>query len=494
MNEAIAVTTIHLAHISTSLVGYTVVTPHRDQVLPFAPSAQAERRCKAVVSIVSSRGAVQAGGWKASFEWGDDHAAQTSAVDSGLEVPPRGKAIRVIFSELNRIASHLVATATFGLELGATTVLEGGVQRSGDRIRMNAISSPRAYMRSLATRESDASLSGYVQEAIDICKTAGFDLIILETAGTGQGDTSVTGYCHASLYVMTPEYGAASQLEKINMLDYADVVAVSPSSVYRVLKAAGVLDQHNLKPSKKGSGFVQPLRGHEHWHVDVAYVNLSGTFYYLCSILDGYSRYIVHWEIRETMTEGDVETIVQRARERFPGERPRIITDNGPQFIAKDFKEFIRVCGMTHVRTSPYYPQSNGKIERFHRTIKGDCLRTESPLSVEEAQRVVSGYVAHYNEVRLHNAIGYISPQDKLAGREQEIFAERDRKLEAAREQRKVRRAEASLALGAANWQRVPWRGASACAAGSRFASIRRCTSPSGIDATNSSSTWSTRS
>ena len=73
---------------------------------------------------------------------------------------------------------------------------------------------------------------------------------------------------------------------------------------------------------------------------------------YLCSLLDGCSRFIIHWEIRQTMTEVDVETIIQRVRERFPGGHPRIISDNGPQFIAKDFKEFIRICGMTHVRTS----------------------------------------------------------------------------------------------------------------------------------------------
>jgi putative transposase len=72
----------------------------------------------------------------------------------------------------------------------------------------------------------------------------------------------------------------------------------------------------------------------------------------------GYSRFIVHWEIREKMEEIDVETILQRARERFPAATPKIISDNGPQFIAKDFKEFIRVAGMTHVRTSPYYPQT----------------------------------------------------------------------------------------------------------------------------------------
>ena len=147
------------------------------------------------------------------------------------------------------------------------------------------------------------------------------------------------------------------------MLD-RDVVAVSPSSVYRVLKQAGLLGRRAGKPSQKGTGFVPPAGPHAHWHVDIAHLNIAGTFYYLCSILDGYSRYLVHWEIRTSMTELDVETILQRAREQVapadgttPGPvTPRIISDNGPQFIAKDFKQFIRQCGMTHVRTSPYYP------------------------------------------------------------------------------------------------------------------------------------------
>ncbi len=97
----------------------------------------------------------------------------------------------------------------------------------GDRIRMNSIHHPRAYMRSLATRESDKALSKYVQEAIDICKAAGYDFIILESAGVGQGDASILDHCDVSMYVMTPEYGAASQLEKINMLDYADIVCIN---------------------------------------------------------------------------------------------------------------------------------------------------------------------------------------------------------------------------------------------------------------------------
>jgi len=180
-------------------------------------------------------------------------------------------------------------------------------------------------------------------------------------------------------------------------------------------------------------GFEQPLQPHQHWHIDVSYLNVCATFYCLCSILDGYRRFLVHWDLRESMTEADIEIILERAKERYPGVRPRVISDNGPQFIAKDFKEFIRLSGMTHVRTSPYYPQSNGK-----------CIRPRTPLSLEDARRLVEGYVEHYNNVRLNSAIGYITPKDILAGHQQEIQAERDRKLGAAREQRKNRRQRAA--------------------------------------------------
>lgn len=230
------------------------------------------------------------------------------------------------------------------------------------------------------------------------------------------------------------------------MLD-RDIVAVSPSSTWRVLSQAGLLQKWNRKKSLKGTGFVQPIKPHEHWHVDVSYINISGTFYYLCSLLDGCSRYIVHWEIREQMTEKDIEIIMQRAKEKFPDVQPRIISDNGPQFIAKDFKEFIRISGMTHVKTSPYYPQSNGKLERFHGTIKEECIRPGVPLSLDDARRMVTKYIEHYNNVRLHSSIGYVAPIVKLNGREQEIFKERDRKLEEARELRKQKRQQAFLEI-----------------------------------------------
>ena len=227
------------------------------------------------------------------------------------------------------------------------------------------------------------------------------------------------------------------------MLD-ADAVAVSPSSVWRVLSQAGRLRKWQPKPSRKGRGFEQPLLPHLHWHVDVSYINVAGTFYYLCSVLDGYSRAIVHWDLRESMREADIEIILQAAREKHPEVRPRIISDNGPQFLARDFKEFIRICGMTHVRTSPNYPQSNGKLERWHQSLKSECIRPGTPLTAEDARRLIQRYVDHYNTVRLHSAIGFVTPQDMLAGRQAEIHAARDRKLEAARQQRQLRRQQAA--------------------------------------------------
>jgi transposase InsO family protein len=223
------------------------------------------------------------------------------------------------------------------------------------------------------------------------------------------------------------------------MLD-DDLVAVSPSTTYRVLKTAGRLDRHRWAPSKKGTGFVQPDGPHRHWHTDISYVNLGGTFYFLITVLDGYSRYVVHWEIRESSKEIDVEMVLQRALEKCPNAKPRVVSDNGPQFVANDFKSFIRLQGLTHVRTAPYYPQSNGKLERWHASVKNECVRPSCPETIEEARRKVAQYVQYYNHVRLHSAIGYVTPADQLNGLSAEIHAERDRKLEEARQRRQQTR------------------------------------------------------
>ena len=226
------------------------------------------------------------------------------------------------------------------------------------------------------------------------------------------------------------------------MLD-ADVVAVSPSSVYRVLRAAGLIADRFSKASRKGTGFVQPLAPHKHWHIDFSYINIAGTFYYLCCVLDGCSRFIVAWDVRKSMEEADAEIVLQKAREAYPEARPRVISDRGSQFVSRDFKEFIRLWQTTHVLTSPHYPQSNGKLERFHRTLKEQAIRPRTPLCQEDARRVVGQFIEHYNNVRLHSAIGFVAPRDMLEGRAEEIQRVRDEKLEAARVERANKRQEA---------------------------------------------------
>lgn len=222
------------------------------------------------------------------------------------------------------------------------------------------------------------------------------------------------------------------------MIDH-NIVYTSPSTVYRVLVKAAAIKTSTNKESAKGNGFVQPTFPHEHWHMDISYVKIAGVFYYLICILDGYSRAIVCWDIRTEMKDYDVGIVQQKAKELYPDEHPRYITDNGSQFIGKDFKHFIADNELTHWTTSPYYPQSNGKIERFHKTIKGECVKKKCPISLEDAKRIIGNYVQEYNFTRLHSAIGYVAPMDKMSGKDKQIIAERKKKVENRRKERKNR-------------------------------------------------------
>ena len=115
--------------------------------------------------------------------------------------------------------------------------------------------------------------------------------------------------------------------------------------------------------------------------------------------------------------------------------------------LAKTGVRYVgRNSGMSHVRTSPYYPQANGKFERFNRTIKTECIRPRAPLSLDDAKRVVTGFIETYNHRRLHSSLGFVTPYDRLTGRHEEIFQARDTKLDAARARRKAVRERALMA------------------------------------------------
>jgi transposase InsO family protein len=216
-----------------------------------------------------------------------------------------------------------------------------------------------------------------------------------------------------------------------------DIVAVSPSSTYRVLKFAGLLNRWNeTKTNSKGTGFIQPSGPNEHWHVDIKYVNFKGTFLFLISVIDGYSRYNIHHELRQNMQEYDVQLTIQKAIEKYPAYKPRIISDNGSQFISKDFSQFIKFAELQHIRTSIAYPPANGKIERFHRTATEECLSKASFINLEDARKQIAEFVEFYNTKRLHSALHYLTPEDFMLGRFKEKLEMRENKLSGARKNR----------------------------------------------------------
>ena len=220
------------------------------------------------------------------------------------------------------------------------------------------------------------------------------------------------------------------------MMTDANVAYASPSSVYRILKSRKMLALQERKNSRKGKGFHQPKAPHKHWHIDFSYFKIGSVFYYFIAVLDGYSRCILAWDLREQMTEIDAEIVVQRAKERFPHAKPRIISDRGQQFQAHDFKRFVAEIEASHVMTSPYYPQSNGKLERFHRTLKQYAYQ-RLPLDLEDAKRIIGEMIDYYNNERLHSAIDYVTPRQCLEGRRERIVTERRIKHRQAAAQRR---------------------------------------------------------
>lgn len=229
------------------------------------------------------------------------------------------------------------------------------------------------------------------------------------------------------------------------MMVDAGVAAVRPSTVYTILKQAGLIGrwkQPECRAHRKG--FVQPEVPHEQWHTDIAYLNVCGTMFFLISVLDGYSRAIIHHDIRLSMETTDVEIVIQRAIESLPAGTapPRLISDNGSQFVSAQFKTFLRQSGCAHSRARVRHPQSNGKIERWHQTIKSECTRRKALANLEEARQVVAAYVKDYNQIRLHSAIDFLTPAEALRGPEHVAArrAERHAAFQRADAERRARR------------------------------------------------------
>lgn len=212
-----------------------------------------------------------------------------------------------------------------------------------------------------------------------------------------------------------------------------DVAYLSPSSVYRILRDADLL--YRWKRSRRaGQPPPDPTEPNERWHTDLMYLRVGDVWYFLVSVLDAYSRYVVHWDLLTSMTAADVRVVVHDALKKT-GANPQVVTDNGSQFRAKDFKELVRDFELEHIRIRPYHPESNGKLERFHRTTR-DALSETELRNLGRAREIIGRWVEHYNQKRLHASLHYLPPVEYYAGDPDARIQERKRKLETARERR----------------------------------------------------------
>lgn len=212
-----------------------------------------------------------------------------------------------------------------------------------------------------------------------------------------------------------------------------DVAYVSPSSVYRILRDADLL--YRWKRSERGGQPPpEPTAPNQRWHTDLMYLRIEDSWYFLVTVLDAYSRYVVHWDLLTTMTAADVRVVIQDAVEKM-GVSPEIVTDNGTQFTAKDFKELVRDFELEHIRIRTYHPESNGKLERFHRSTREELGEVELG-NLSKAREIIGRWVEYYNGHRLHASLNYLPPAEYWEGEPEKKLKERRQKLEKGRQAR----------------------------------------------------------
>lgn len=213
------------------------------------------------------------------------------------------------------------------------------------------------------------------------------------------------------------------------------VAYASPASVYAVLKDADLLYRWK-RSSRAGTKPQPPCRPHQRWHTDLMYLWIEGRWCYLCTVLDGYSRYIVHWELLTAMTADQVALVAQAALEKVPGAQPEIVHDQGAQFKSRDFRQIVRHFQAKQIFIRVAHPESNGVLERYHRSTR-EALDALQLRNYSQACERIAAWVAYYNERRLHAGLRYLQPVDYYAGDPEARLQQRREKLAAARQHRR---------------------------------------------------------
>jgi transposase InsO family protein len=221
------------------------------------------------------------------------------------------------------------------------------------------------------------------------------------------------------------------------MMVDADVACLSESAVYRILSDRDLLRRW-ARPGRKGGQAPPPATApNQRWHTDIMHLKLGDGWYFLVSFLDAYSRYIVHWELLPSMTARRVALVQLAALEKHPGTKPQVVSDRGCQYTSREYKQLVRRFELEHILCRVAHPQSNGLIERWHRTTRDALDDRGAPETHPAALRAIEAWVDHYNEQRLHAGLGYIQPAEYYRGDPAGRMTERKRKLAEARQNRR---------------------------------------------------------
>ena len=221
------------------------------------------------------------------------------------------------------------------------------------------------------------------------------------------------------------------------MMVDAGVACVGESTVYRVLSEADLLSRWKRSAASGGEYHFRPTAPNQQWHTDVMYVWVAARFYFLLSFVDAYSRYVVHHKLLISLDGQSVAIELQAALEAVDGARPRIVHDHGSEFVNRDVAAVIKAHNLIEIKTRPRHPESNGIVERFNGTVRqeSDGDYGENYL---KAEATIAALMRHYNEERLHAALGYMTPATWHRGKADEVRDERARRIAAARAHRKL--------------------------------------------------------
>ena len=220
---------------------------------------------------------------------------------------------------------------------------------------------------------------------------------------------------------------------------------ISESSIYRILKDRGLITSPAWIVMAAADEFKdKPWYVHQQWQTDFTYFKVIGWgWYYLATVMDDYSRYIISWELCKNMESVDAKRVVGNAVKEAciaDQERPRLLTDNGSCYISTEFRKFIEEEDFGHVQGAPYHPQTQGKIERYHRTMK-NVVKLENYFFPDELRSALESFVYYYNNERYHESLDNMTPADVYYGRDQEIKNRRHHtKMKTLKERRRLNR------------------------------------------------------